>query len=409
MLIFLEKINNYDINICKLNFASFLRTVYLLNPVILLFYTENGLGVKELFLFQSIFYLTCILLEIPIGHLSDFVSKKTSLITSYVFFFLTIFIWFFFQGYWAILTGEILFAFSKVLVDNAQSGYLYDYLYEKNRNDEMSNKYAKLNFFLAIGTTIAAIIGTYLYSTFGSKIVLAILLLISIVCILLVTTLDKDTKKHTEKNLHLSIMEKIKQLYTFLKETRHNKSIMYYIYYSGLLSAFSIFFALSFQPLLYKISSPIFFFGVVALSNHGVRAIFSALTCKILNSFRIKTMIIPLYILYIIAFCSIGVILIKKDLNITISLIFLICLIIGCQLMFSIRHISRLHTLVSSKNRGKLISINNLFSRSTGFVILFSLKYFMDNIGFENYYLILFCIFAPLGFILMLKVNGVKE
>ena len=62
---------NIDTNIWKFNLALFLRAIILLSPVLLLFYQENGLTVKDLFFFQGIFYLTSILSELPVGYISD--------------------------------------------------------------------------------------------------------------------------------------------------------------------------------------------------------------------------------------------------------------------------------------------------------------------------------------------------
>lgn len=425
-MFFYDKLKSFDYNICKLNFASFLRAFYLLSPIILLFYTENGLGVKELFLFQSVFYLTSIIMEVPAGYLSDLITKKVSLILSYTIFLIVILLLIFFKGYYVILFSEILLAISKVFLDNTQSGYLYDYLFSRNRENEMPDKYARLNFFLAAGTTFAAIVGTYFYSKFGSRMILHTELIIAVVCISLILMLPYIKNKiklsfsrditspdcnnlqntsFTEKNKNFSVIK----LFEFFKEVIRKKYITYYILYSGLLTSFSIVFALSFQPLLLKVSAPILFFGIAAFSNHGIRALFSYLTCKALKFFNIKSMIFPLFFLYILAFICIFLILFIKNIYIVMSLIIIICLIIGFQLMFTIRHISRLHSFVTSENRGSLISINNLFSRSTTAIMLFSSKFFIDKFGFENYYFTLFVLFLIFGGFLMLKFCSLKE
>ena len=99
-----------DIKICKFNIALFLRAALLMQPVMLLFYQENGLSVKELFFFQGIFYLTSLIFEIPAGYLSDTISRKRVLIISFIIFLSINVLWLFCHGYYAILTGEILFA-----------------------------------------------------------------------------------------------------------------------------------------------------------------------------------------------------------------------------------------------------------------------------------------------------------
>ena len=72
--------------------------------------------------------------------------------------------WLNWHGFGVILLGEILFAVSKVMMDNAMSGYVYDYLDTKNKINKMTNYYGYLNCFLSLGTAVAALVGAFLYS-----------------------------------------------------------------------------------------------------------------------------------------------------------------------------------------------------------------------------------------------------
>ena len=73
--------NRYDIFMFDFNLALLLRSILLLTPVTLLFYQENGLTAQHLFFFQGIFYLTSILSEIPVGYISDAISRKYLLVS----------------------------------------------------------------------------------------------------------------------------------------------------------------------------------------------------------------------------------------------------------------------------------------------------------------------------------------
>lgn len=164
----------------------------MLSPVLLLFYQENGLTVKDLFFFQGIFYLTSILSELPVGYISDAIPRKFMLLISFVIYFGINFMWLNWHGFGVILLGEILFAVSKVMMDNAMSGYVYDYLDTKNKINKMTNYYGYLNCFLSLGTAVAALVGAFLYSKFGSSTLLKsemIIISVSIVLISLVPTI----------------------------------------------------------------------------------------------------------------------------------------------------------------------------------------------------------------------------
>lgn len=78
-----ELSSKFDFNIYKFNLALFLRSILLLTPIYIFFYQENGLTVKDLFLFQGIFYLASIIFEIPVGYLSDNIERKNLLLISF--------------------------------------------------------------------------------------------------------------------------------------------------------------------------------------------------------------------------------------------------------------------------------------------------------------------------------------
>ena len=192
----------------------------------------------------------------------------------------------------------------------------------------------------------------------------------------------------------------------FLSETKriyNLPQIKYYIYYSGLLTSFSILFALSFQPLMQKALFPVFMFGVIAFLNHGVRALSGLVSGFVQKRVNIGKMIIPLYFLYILGFVLIFIILHSKNIVFVTCLIGVICLIIGCQVLFTIMHVSRLHKFVEFDNRGSLMAINNLVSRGISAVILISSKFLMDKFNLTDFYLVAFIIYLITCGYFMLK------
>lgn len=402
----INRIINLDMALCRFNSALFLRAVLLLSPITLLFYQENGLTVSELFFFQSLFYLMAILSEIPIGYLSDRLSKNFVLLLSWSLFLCSTLLWLSFRGYIIILIGELIRAVAKVMMDNARSGYLYDYLLSKKNEKQISKNLGYQYLYLSLGTTVAAFIGTWLYVKFGSKTILSIEFIIILFGLFLILSLPKVYNPNKKKK---SFYLKFVQFKFVLKSIYKKKAVMNYIYYSGFLTSFSIVFALSFQPLMKHAMVPVALFGLAAFFNHGLRAIFSALTGFVSKRLSIRRMIVPLYVLYIIAFCCVFIMFYYKNTFIIMSLILLICVIIGCQLMFTIRHISRLHKFVSSKNRGTIVAINNCISTSMAFISLFFSKVFMNKLGYQNYILFLFIIFITIGFFIMIRTFKVTK
>ena len=395
-----------DLQICKLNIALFLRAMLLLAPVTLLFYQENGLTAQELFFFQGLFYLTSIIFEIPIGYLSDMILRKKLLLLSFAVYLVMTLLWLFYKGYYIIMAGEILYAVSKVMLDNSMSGYLYDYLQKNQKADKMVKYYGYLNFYLALGTAAAAIFGTFLYSKYGSHTILWIQFAMIIVSITLVSTFTNIKPENTE------IINLKKRVALFLENSKsifNNTQIRYHILFSGILTSLSILFALSFQPLMKNALFPIFMFGVVSFMNHGIRSLAGVIAGKWLRGLNLQKIALPLVVNYIFGFILIFLALRFKLIPLVTVSIFLLCLIIGTQLIFTILHISRLHKFVPTENRGNIMSVNNLISRSAAAVILLSSKFFVNKIGFEVYYGIIFVLFVVICTYLALKIVKIKE
>lgn len=377
----------------------------LLSPIILLFYQENGLTYKHLFLFQGIFYITSIISEIPIGYISDNKPRKLLLCGSMIIFFAVTILWLICKGFWIILIGEILMGISKVLVDNATSGYLYDYLNKNNQAQNMVKYYGYVNFYLAFGTAAAAILGSVLYMHYGSKFILTLELILSAIAIICICLLPNINNAQARS----SFKRKTTKFISSTKEICANNSIKYHILYSGILTSFSILFALSFQPLMQKSLFPIFMFGVITFFNHAIRALSGIISGKLQNKLKMQKMIIPLYFSYIVAFIFIFTIINIKNIAIISLLLISICVIIGFQLLFTILHVSRLHKFVTAENRGNIMSLNNGFSRLMAAIILISSKFLMDKYSLQSFYITLFMVFIILCTHIMFKTYKATE
>lgn len=387
--------------------AIFLRAMTLLTPIALLFYQYNGLSVVELFYFQGIFYLTSILSEAPVGYFSDIISRKKILIFSFSLFLLVIAFWLFFKGYYVVLIGEICFAISKIMMDNTMSGYLYDLLKKHNSEGSMPKCYSYLNIYLALGTTVAALLGTFLYSYGGIRLVLLAEIILIFSAIILVSYLPDIN--HSHRDLRLS-KNKISYFWKSLKLLHAKKEIKYHIYQSGLLTSCSVFFALSFQPIIQNALLPIFMFGFVGFLNHGLRALASYISGKYNKLFDLSKVSKILLIAYSLSFIFILFSYKTGNKILSIFTIVITCVLIGLQLIFTILHVSRLHKLVSSQQRGSIMAINNFVSRIMTAVLLISSKLLINNnMNLEIYYLLVLIIFFIFSSFFNNRIKEVKD
>ena len=68
-------------NIISLYLIKVSKWFTLVMPVIVLFYKENGLGLKEILLLKSVYSIVLVSLDIPTGYLADAWGRKKCLLT----------------------------------------------------------------------------------------------------------------------------------------------------------------------------------------------------------------------------------------------------------------------------------------------------------------------------------------
>ncbi len=392
------------------NWSTFLQTQIFMLPVLLLFYQENGLTIGDFFLFQGIFSITALLFEVPSGYLGDIFPRKNILILSYSFFLCRLLLWIFFGGYWILLAGEILYSLSKATYSGVADGYIYDYLKTQNKTKDMLKYYGRLNFYMSIGTALAAVVGPFLYEHYGFMTLLVLETILNTVSILMLFLLPKVPP--AKKKIG-SISDKYHDLYRIAKSAFKNIQLKYYMFYSGMLAATTMVFVWSFQPLMKAAMIPVSLYGIVYGFNHGFRALAGFCLHKTLAKISLKNLGVVNYILYILSFLSCLLILKEQSPVLGMILMIFICFVIGSQLTFTLGSIARIHSLTTSDIRSTVASVNNMISRFMAGVMLILFKFLLDGITLEVSMLVYLGIFVlsiyPLCKIFSLHKNSLKE
>ena len=398
---------NYDTSLKNvlriLNASVFLQTQMLLLPVLLLFYQHNGLSVGDFFLFQGIFSLMGLLLELPAGYLGDLFSKKHILMLSYSFFIVRLILWIFFAhyGYWILLFGEVLYAAQKASFSGVADGYVYEYLKSHNISEKMLKHYGKLIFFISVGTSVSSLSGAWLYQTvsqwsmakyhydYGFCVLLLIELILNLSAFYLLTLLP-NVRKSTRK------IKSLKQIYAdffdIIKWAARNRKIRYHILYSGLLSAITLVFVWSFQPMMKMLAFPVTAFGVVYFINHLFRALSSFFLKEIRRIFTFAQLSLWVFVLFILCFILTFVILNIQPLSIYVNMLYFIFVTftIGMQLSLSLSNTSRIHEFVPQKMRSTVSSIGFASGRMFAGFFFVLMKILLDGMSLQTSLLICF-------------------
>ena len=378
--------------------SSFLKAQILLLPILYLFYLDNGLKLSDYFFIQGLIVIINVLLQIPVGLISNYISRKYLIITSYVIYLLRIILWLSGSGYLIVLIGEIFYAVSKSIFDAVEAPYIYEVLQDNNNENKMLKNYSYLNFAVCLGCGMASLLGAYLYNYFNEyKILLLVELIIMSFAILFAFYIPKASVG----NKYKYSFEKIKKAGAFIL-----KSQKYFIpiLYSAILVAFSHFFFWSFQPLMKAAFIPIPLFGGVILVNNILRALGSINTSLISEKISFFAHGIMVFIINIAAFtlfCFADNALNNK--YFCMIFILFLCLSIALQLSFSIRQGTYLQDEIPNRLRGYIAGVNMFFARMCIGIVLILPKYIHHNFSLNQIYNIYFVLFVVLNLLLIPK------
>lgn len=131
-------------------------------PIIVLFYQENGLSLKDVLTLQAIYSIAIIVLEIPSGYLADIWGRKNTMILGAILGTLGFGIYSLSYGFWGFLIAELTLGTAQSFISGSDSALLYDTLKSKNKEDQYIKYEGRV---LALGNfaeTIAAVVGGFI-------------------------------------------------------------------------------------------------------------------------------------------------------------------------------------------------------------------------------------------------------
>lgn len=131
-------------------------------PIIVLFYQNNGMNMKDVLLLQGIYSIAIVALEIPSGYFADLWGRKPTIVLGSILGTLGFAIYSVTDGFWGFLIAELTLGVGQSFISGSDSALLYDSL----KADHKSNEYVKMEGRIAslgnFAETGAAIIGGFL-------------------------------------------------------------------------------------------------------------------------------------------------------------------------------------------------------------------------------------------------------
>jgi predicted MFS family arabinose efflux permease len=153
-------------NFWKIFALKFLGDFLPIAPVLILFYTANGLNSTQIFTIQAAFHLAVLLLEVPSGYLADVIGRRQTLLLGAFCFPLGLAVYTIGRSFAAFILAEFILAVSVSMRSGCDSAMLFDSLSQLERQEEYKRFEGKCALLARTGTAVSAVAGGLLAAIF---------------------------------------------------------------------------------------------------------------------------------------------------------------------------------------------------------------------------------------------------
>lgn len=282
--------NHLRSNIINLYLIKIAHWFMLFMPIVVLFYEDNGLEMRHVFILQAIYSVSIVVLEIPSGFLADAMGRKKTIVIGTVLGTLGFATYSFSYGFVGFLIAEIILGIGQSLISGADSALLYDTLLESGKKEKYIKYEGRLisvgNFSEAIAGILGGLLATLSlrYPYYAQTLIAAIAVPASILL------KEPDTHK---KMLTISF----KNILQVVKYALHdNKELKWNIIFSSVIGASTLTMAWFVQPYFKLIALPLAFFGLMWTLLNLTVGFSSMFADKIENYFKFKKLLIGITI-----------------------------------------------------------------------------------------------------------------
>jgi hypothetical protein len=146
-------------NIFQLYLIKVSNWFMLYMPIVVVFYSSNGLALKDLLLLQAVYSISIVALEIPSGYLADAIGRRITIILGCILGVAGFIIYSLTSGFWPFLFAEMTLGIGSSLISGADSAILYDSLIELRKSDDYTKHEGRITSVGNFSEAIAGILG----------------------------------------------------------------------------------------------------------------------------------------------------------------------------------------------------------------------------------------------------------
>lgn len=343
---------NLESNIWKLYIIKGLRWFMVIMPILVLFFQENGLSMKEVLLLQAIFSIGIVLFEVPSGYFADVIGKRASLIAGCIIAFLGFSVYSFSYGFWGFLIAELILGLGSSFISGADSALIYDSLLSVKKEGTFKKIAGRYDSIGNFSEGFASIVGGVLASMFFLRAPMYLETIIAFLAIPIAFSLVEPTKEKEEKREN-----PFRDILKIVKYSLHDHAeVKWLIIYSALTGAGTLTAVWFLQPYMESSGLPLVLFGIVWAAFQFSTGFFSLSAEKYESTLGRKKALVSIIVLIALAYVLMG----------TFNSIFAIAFIF---LFYFARGVSGpiykdyINKIIESRIRATVLSVKNLVGR----------------------------------------------
>jgi len=368
-------------NQLKLYLFEFFICFHLISGVLIPFFMYWGkLQFVEIMFLQSYFTIMIMVFEIPCGAISDYISRKFSLVLGGVANIFAALIYASYPQIFIFMIGETFWALSAALISGTNESILFDTLKRMGKEHKISKQSAIMHTAMLIGVGISAPIG----SIIGAMISLPAVMFFMIIPFTLGAIISSTI---IEPNHFLEKAEKQSYLRIIISgfgELKNNNSLRILALEFISVDAIVFFILWTYQVYLENIGVALTFYGFISALMTLMQIVVINIIPKVERRYTNKKLFIQIYTLI----PAIGFILMGFVSYIPLSIV-LILIVIGFGFSRKILFVKSINFQIESENRATVLSTINMAGSLLrtvlypfiGYLVMWNLNYTFIILG----------------------------